>query len=141
MYLYIDEYLMIRFNKELSLLKIEWKAESTRLNAESLKIRIDYVYDYFAKHAPKYVLTDCSNLVYRQFNGKEDFLIKKIGSEINSSKIDKLAIVNSTDNVTHALINRLVLNFQHKKSGAKAFTNSISAQSWLMSRGKQLVAE
>ena len=136
MYLYIDEYLLISFKKESSLLKIEWKAESARLNAESFKNRMNFIYDYFTKHEPNHVLTDCSHLVYRQFNGKEDFVIKKIGSEINESEIKKLAIINSTDNITRTLINQTVYNPQLIKSKTKLFKNYNLAQSWLISEKK-----
>ena len=141
MYLYIDEYLMISFKRESSLMKIEWKSESTRLNEESFQSRINSIYYYFTMYEPKHVLTDCSHLVYRQFNGKEDFVLNRIWAEINGSEIDKFAIVNSTDKITRTLINRLVLNFQHERNGAKAFTNPLSAKSWILSEEKHLVTE
>lgn len=132
MYLYIDEYLLIIFKKESSLLKIEWRAESARLNAESFKSRMNFIYDYFAKHEPKHILTDCSHLVYRQFSGKEDLVIKRIGTEIYESEIDKLAIINSTDKITRTLINQTVYNPLFNGYRTKVFTNYNLAQSWLL---------
>jgi len=46
MYLYIDEYLLINYKRELSLLKVEWKAESVRLNAESFINRLNFIDDF-----------------------------------------------------------------------------------------------
>jgi len=136
MYLYIDEYLLINYKRESSSLKVEWKTESVRLNAESFINRLNCIYNFIEKFRPKNVLLDCKYMVYKRFNGQEDIIFEKILSKINESKIQKLAIVNCIDQITQTLINQLIFNLEIKKFQIGTFNSPILAESWLLSDKK-----
>ncbi len=132
MLVYIDEYVTVQFDKELSELMVEWRKSSARLSFKNIANRFMLVGEIIKKYKPKYVFSNFEDMVYKQIYGVESLFYHKIHALMLNAGVEKFAYIKSKDKITEILFDQLLHNSELKKVKMKNFETKSDAEKWLI---------
>ncbi len=136
MLLYIDEYQLLQYDKELSVFNMEWKNASSRLHFKNIAKRFMSASVAINEYKPKLIFVNFEQLVYKRILGNESLFYREIHSVMKNAGVEKFAYIKSKDKITEILFDQLIFNSELNKVKVKSFKTEEEAKEWLLSDSK-----
>ena len=131
MILYADEYQMLKYNRDNSLLEMNWTFATSKLKSKTYMNRINNMFYYVDREKPQNILANLEGLTYTGSAYVKPNLQKEIHERIANADVKRLAVIKSTDTVTQLLVDQFIKKVDKSKVLLKYFDNEEVAKEWL----------
>lgn len=131
MVLYADEYQMLKFNRDASILELNWTNATSKLLDRTYMKRMDNVIYYMQRAKPQNLLANFESMIYMGRNYETEGINEEISTTMADAGVKKLALIRSKDMVTQLLVDQIVEAVDKNGLLMRYFDDEEIAKEWL----------